>query len=470
MVHRGFRQRVLRLLVELLEAAPRPNYPSICLCLMTLGESAEVAKILFRLLRGSEEEELVAYQIAFDLVDNEVQLFLAQVRERLAAAVEVRRLNLLPPGKRALSELVLNAGTSPLEQAEAAAADAPAAAEGAPAAPSPLQERYGRLVKVLSGEATVSAHFEFLYSRNSSDLALLKNIKGSFDAKNSVLHGATVLANALMHCGTTSDSFLRDNLDWLARASNWAKFSATSSLGVIHRGHLSRSRQLMAPYLPGAGRNAGPYAEGGALFALGLIHANHGEGIRQTLLESLRGTTNETIQHGACLGLGLAAMGSFDDELLEDIKNVLFTDSAVAGEAAGIAMGLVLVGSASEKAQEMLAYAHETQHEKIIRGLALGSALTMFGREEQADTLVETMTRDQDGILRYGGLFTLGLAYAGTSNNAAIQKLLHFAVSDVSDDVRRAAVMMLGFVLCNNPEQCPPIVALLAQSYNPHVR
>ncbi|KAI7988567.1 hypothetical protein LOK49_LG13G00725 [Camellia lanceoleosa] len=50
----------------------------------------------------------------------------------------------------------------------------------------------------------------------------------------------------------------------------------------------------------------------------------------------------------------------------------------------------------------MLAYAHETQHEKIIRRLALGIALTVYGREEEADTLIEQMTRDQDPILRYG--------------------------------------------------------------------
>ena len=47
---------------------------------------------------------------------------------------------------------------------------------------------------------------------------------------------------------------------------------------------------------------------------------------------------------------------------------MLYTDSAVAGEAAGIGMGLLLAGSGSDKAAEMLAYAHDTQHEKIIRG------------------------------------------------------------------------------------------------------
>lgn len=35
--------------------------------------------------------------------------------------------------------------------------------------------------------------------------------------------------------------------------------------------------------------------------------------------------------------------------------------------------------------QDMLTYAHETQHEKIIRALAIGLALIMYGKEEEAD-------------------------------------------------------------------------------------
>ena len=44
----------------------------------------------------------------------------------------------------------------------------------------------------------------------------------------SVCHSATVFANSLMHCGTTVDAFLRENLDWLKKATNWAKFAATA--------------------------------------------------------------------------------------------------------------------------------------------------------------------------------------------------------------------------------------------------
>lgn len=75
----------------------------------------------------------------------------------------------------------------------------------------------------------------------------------------------------------------------------------------------------------------------------------------------------QVIQHGGCLGLGLAALGTADEDINNDMKWLLITDSVVAGEAIGISMGLLNVRTASEEAQDMLFYAHETLHEKIIR-------------------------------------------------------------------------------------------------------
>lgn len=80
-------------------------------------------------------------------------------------------------------------------------------------------------------------------------------------------------------------------------------------------------------------------------------------------------------QHGACLGLGLSALGTNDEDILEEIKSNLYLDNAVTGEAAGIAMGLVAAGSSSEKATELLAYAHETAHEKVRLQFVLQSPL-----------------------------------------------------------------------------------------------
>merc|ERR1711997_1162236 len=95
----------------------------------------------------------------------------------------------------------------------------------------------------------------------------------------------------------------------------------------------------------------------------------------------------------------------------------------------------------------------ETQHEKIQRGLAIGIALVMYGRLEEADTLIDTLCRDKDANLRRSGMYTIAMAYCGTASNAAIQRLLHMAASDVDPDVRRTAVMALGFLLFKKPEQ-----------------
>ena len=288
----------------------------------------------------------------------------------------------------------------------------------------------------------------------------------------SICHTATVIANGLMHSGTTHDQFLRDNLDWLSRATNWAKLSATATLGVIHRGHEKESRSLMQSYLPKdtAGTSSG-YAEGGGLYALGLIHANHGAEIIEYLLGQVKEASSEQIKHGGCLGLGLAAMGTHRADVYEQLKFCLYQDDAVTGEAAGLAMGLCELGSKSSGAiEDMVAYAQETQHEKILRGLAVGISLVMYGRLEEADPLIESLIRDKDAILRRSGMYTIAMAYCGTGNNKAIRKLLHVAVSDVNDDVRRAAVTGLGFLLFKQPDHCPGVVQLLSESYNPHVR
>lgn len=310
---------------------------------------------------------------------------------------------------------------------------------------------------------------QFLIRSNHADLQILRGTKEA--VRVSICHTATVIANGFMHSGTTSDQFLRDNLDWLARATNWAKLTATASLGVIHRGHEKDSLALMQSYLPKETGPSSGYSEGGGLYALGLIHANHGANIIDYLLQQLKDAQNENVRHGGCLGLGLAAMGTHRQDLYEQLKFNLYQDDAVTGEAAGIAMGMVMLGSKNSQAiEDMVSYAQETQHEKILRGLAVGISLTMFARLEEADPLVTSLSTDKDPVLRRSGMYTIAMAYNGTGSNKAIRNLLHVAVSDVNDDVRRAAVSAIGFILFRTPEQCPSVVSLLAESYNPHVR
>ena len=162
-------------------------------------------------------------------------------------------------------------------------------------------------------------------------------------------------------------------------------------------------------------------------------------------------------------------MGSFEGKAA--FKTVLWSDSAIAGEAVRLAIGLVMLGTGSSALlEDMVQHAHETQHEKIIRGLAIGMALIRFEKQEATDDLINILLDEVDPTLRYGGIMTIAMANCGTGSNKAIRQLLHVAVSAVNDDIGRVSLMSLRFILFRKPNAVPRIVELLSESYNPHVR
>lgn len=440
------------------------------------------SEILGHLVKKGDPISLaVAYQIAFDLYDNSTQEFLKKVREELPKAPEP------PTNQGADTAEQMDVGDGEQSQETEQLLSELNDSAGAPASSindspekkeqlSPESEKaFDSIRDIVRGTKSIELDLEFLYRNNHTDMNILNKIKDSLEARNSIFHTAVTLANAFMHAGTTNDKFFRDNLEWLGKAVNWSKFTATAALGVIHRGNLGQGQKLLEPYLPKeqiAGTNTGSaYSQGGSLYALGLIYANHETLALELIREHFKKATEEVVQHGGALGLGVAGMATGDESIYEDLKNVLYTDSALNGEAVGIAMGLIMLGTGNVKAlEDMIQYAHDTQHEKIVRGLALGMGLIMYGRQEAADVMVNGLLDDPDPILRYGGIQTLALAYCGTGSNKAVRKLLHVAVSDVSDDVRRVAVMSLGFILFRKPNSVPRMVELLSESYNPHVR
>uniref|UniRef100_A0A3N7ETZ0 RPN1 N-terminal domain-containing protein n=1 Tax=Populus trichocarpa TaxID=3694 RepID=A0A3N7ETZ0_POPTR len=282
---------------------------------MLLDEPGGVASILEKLLRSKNKDRaLVAFQIAFDLVENEDQTFLLYVRDLFS---------MCQPSDSTQNDHA----TDPREG---------------------------------------------MYAERSY-LLIPKTIKQPIEKSGSVCHNATLYANAIMHAGTAVGTFVRENLDLLRKRGNWAQFSAIAGLGVIYRDNreqlqLQQGESQMSPYVfeSPSGVSCIAYTKGGALCAVDLYYANHGEEIKQCIRDSLRGTNVEVVQHGACLGLGLAALGTAGENIYDDIKNVLHADSAVAGEAAGLQAIYLLV--------------------LVRHNMRRLLALTVYGREEEADT------------------------------------------------------------------------------------
>jgi 26S proteasome regulatory subunit N2 len=456
---RSVRTEILRLILDLLSDIPNPDYFAIARCVVYLNSDEEASTMLKSLVGiGNRDSTATAYQIAFDLYDNGTQEFLGKVIKTLPSGEPRKKPEPPKEGESAEAEPLLEN-----QETEEAEDDTP----------EELAKVYKNIRSILNGSKAIKLNLEFLYRNNHTDLSILNKVRDSLEGRSSIFHTAVTFCNAFMNAGTTHDKFFRDNLEWLGKAVNWSKFTATAALGVIHRGNLSQSRKLLEPYLPRQGgiSQGSSFSQGGALYAYGLIHANHGADALDYLRTMFGSAEEEVIQHGGALGLGIAGMATGDEGIFENLKDVLFADSALNGEAVGLAMGLIMLGTGNANAlQVMFTYAHETTHEKIVRGCALGMALIMYGRQEHADVMIEGLLNDPDPTLRYGGILTVAMAYCGTGSNKAIRKLLHIAVSDVNDDVRRIAVMSLGFILFRKPGSVPRMVELLSESYNPHVR
>jgi 26S proteasome regulatory subunit N2 len=477
---RGLRNDILRLILELLNDIPNPDYFSIAKCVVYLNQHAMASNLLRQLVQKGDGRSLaVAYQISFDLYENGTQEFLAKVMDDLPDSDE--KSDEAKPdanGDASHKSRAEDAGeTDGLLSNVDTSNEAPTISTvvSRTKQKQPTEEElkaFTSVRHVLRGTKSIELNLEFLYRNNHADKNILNKIRDSLEARNSIFHTGVTFANAFMNAGTTNDTFFRENLEWLGKAVNWSKFTATAALGVIHRGNITQGQKLLEPYLPKDTVSSGSHFEqGGSLFALGLIYSNHGTHVLDYLLKQFQDASEEVIQHGGALGLGVAGMATGSEDIFDAFKSVLYTDSAINGEAVGLSMGLVMLGTGNIKAlEEMIQYAHETQHEKIVRGLAMGMALIMYGRQEAADELMNGLLDDPDPTLRYGGIMTLALAYCGSGSNKAVRRLLHVAVSDVNDDVRRVAVMSLGFVLFRKPGSVPRMVELLAESYNPHVR
>jgi 26S proteasome regulatory subunit N2 len=165
-------------------------------------------------------------------------------------------------------------------------------------------------------------------------------------------------------------------------ASNWSKFSTTAALGV-RNGYFEECMNILEPYLPPGDSimQGAAYSKSGALHAFGMINAGCSSG------RSVEGYLWEA------LGFGVAGMGGKNPKAFDDLKQALFTDSTVAGEAAVYAILLGTAGAASAKG--MLTYARETQHEKIIRVLAVGVGFIYYGRQEEADETIQMLLAEK---------------------------------------------------------------------------
>lgn len=162
-----FLKQVLKLLVKVYQQLPSPDFLSMCQRLMFLDEPEGVASILEKLLRSENlDDALLAFQIAFDLVENEHQAFLLKVRDQLPSAKksqpsEPKQPESVQPDDVPVGNAVT---TEEVQMTDATKADDSASCSNPQEAV--YDERLTKMRGILSGETCIQLTLQFLYSHN----------------------------------------------------------------------------------------------------------------------------------------------------------------------------------------------------------------------------------------------------------------------------------------------------------------
>ena len=180
---KAFRQEALAVIAECLasqsEIKKIGSVDTLIVVYQLLGKADSVAEVLESLLKGSEKDALLGYQLCFDLVDSGDQAFVTKVAEVLK-----------------------------------------------PMGTDEYADRWSQVSRVLTGGFSSELALSFLRKQSQADRLIMENLKKSLEergsgGRSSLLHNAAVLTHSYLYAGTTNDSFLRDYLDWMKKASNW---------------------------------------------------------------------------------------------------------------------------------------------------------------------------------------------------------------------------------------------------------
>lgn len=209
-INRGFRNTVLRCLVGLYRGLGVPDYVNMVQCLIFLEDPLSVAELLDNLTKGGDHLVLMGYQIAFDLYESATQQFLGQVLQALKATAPIPSAlvsNLKPQGVKEDKSKATPAAAETTTETTEEIAKPERSLESLTDLEKSHQKNIEKLISILSGEISIDLQLQFLIRSNKADLQILRGTKDS--VRVSICHTATVIANAFMHSGTTSDQFLR---------------------------------------------------------------------------------------------------------------------------------------------------------------------------------------------------------------------------------------------------------------------
>lgn len=265
--------------------------------------------------------------------------------------------------------------------------------------------------------------------------------KQSSSASDSSFKLACSFASGLVNCGYGKDMYLTgEEATWPSEQTDNRLFATTSMLGLIHLWDHADGLLEIEKYLHSDTVNI----RAGACLATGisLCGVSHPYDPALGLLNDFVCAPHKEVRIGAILGLGYAYAGSMREEIRELLVPILI-DGEQTMEVqclTALALSMVFVGSTDEGMVETITHILLEMPEKDLKESAtcyiiLALGCLFLGRQEAADTLLDTLQTSSPIIRRYAEIVVRSCAYAATGNVVVIQNFFHaIAENDEPED------------------------------------
>ncbi|CAG8552839.1 6622_t:CDS:10 [Paraglomus occultum] len=265
----------------------------------------------------------------------------------------------------------------------------------------------------------------------------LENIRPGFTSGNvdsARQNLSSTFVNAFVNAGFGTDKLvtIKEGHHWMYKNKDHGRLSAAASIGMIMLWDVETALNVIADYQT----SEDYHVKAGANLAIGLVNA----GIRSEI-DPAKALLSETIEDSkqrdivrisAVVGLGLAYANSHREDV-QALLLPLVLDKNVKLEIASLAalsLGLISVGDCngdigSAIVQAMMERDKGQLKDTWGRFLGLGLALLYLGKQEQAETVLETLKAIDHPLGKQVGVLVEICSYAGTGNVLKVQKMLH---------------------------------------------
>ncbi|KAI0520918.1 armadillo-type protein [Xylaria bambusicola] len=297
----------------------------------------------------------------------------------------------------------------------------------------------GKELNILEPKSTEDIYKSHL---ESSRVAGMTNLDS---ARHNLAAG---FVNAFVNAGFGHDKMMLhgDEKDaWVWKTKDEGMMSTVASLGTLLMWDIEGGLDVIDKYTYAQE----PQILAGAMLAIGILTS----GTRVDSDPALALLADpDRLEHqsplvrvASVMGLGLSYAGSRKEELLEFLLPMVYNPSLdiQMNAMAALSLGLIFVGSANPEISEaivMLVMDGEYKTklaDKWARFISLGLGLLYFGRQEEAEVMLETLKAADHPVGRPTSVLTGICAWAGTGAVLKIQELLHICNNHIEESEDR---------------------------------